>query len=422
MTLYTNARIIDGTGALPKDNQAVLVKDKRIAAVGAEAEIVQAHDLSPEQRIDLKGRTLLPGFIDCHIHIMWNPDPKAPFQRRTNIPLRDEDYWKARNLLYAINACRMTIEAGFTTVQDLGNPNDTSFALRDAIANGEHVGPRLLASGKCITHTGGHGVEGSDWRNFSIVADGPDEIFKAVRQQITAGADVIKYMGGTRPALSAPFRGRQGYTTEEMKPGVEEAHRAGLRVATHAHSSLEGIKNSILAGVDSIEHGFPLDDEAAGWMVERGTFLCPTLSVNPASLEAIRLGLWPFGEQSVAQVHRMADAAPKAIQAAKKAGVKIALGTDAAMPMVMHGGNAKEFEYMVEYGLTPMESILAGTRNAAENLRLIDQIGTVEAGKLADLVVVDGDPLADIRILQNQSCIKLVLKEGAVVIDRGAAQ
>jgi imidazolonepropionase-like amidohydrolase len=156
-------------------------------------------------------------------------------------------------------------------------------------------------------------------------------------------------------------------------------------------------------------------------MAERGTFLCPTLSVNPASLEAIRLGLWHFGEGSHAQVHRMAEAAPKAIQAAKKAGVKIALGTDAAMPLVMHGGNAKEFEYMVEYGLTPMEAIVAGTRNAAENLRLLDQVGTVEVGKLADLVVVDGDPLADIRVLQNQSCIKLVIKEGTVVIDRGAA-
>jgi imidazolonepropionase-like amidohydrolase len=243
-------------------------------------------------------------------------------------------------------------------------------------------------------------------------------VFKAVRKQINAGADVIKIMGGTRPALSAPFRGRQGYTTEEMKPGVEEAHRAGLRVAVHAHSDTQGIKNSILAGVDSIEHGFPLDEEGADMMVERGTFLCPTLSVNPAALEAIERGIWTY-KGSEDQVRRMADAAPKTIQIAQKAGVKIAFGTDAAMPLVMHGGNAREFQWLVEYGLSPMEALLTATRNAAQNLRLIDQIGTIEAGKLADLVVVDGDPLEDIRILQNLQCIKLVFKDGAVAVNRG---
>ncbi len=420
MLLFTNARLIDGTGAPPRDQQALLVKDKRIAALGSEAEVVQANDVPPDaRRIDLKGKTLLPGFIDCHVHLMWNPDPKAPPQRYTKIPVRDEAYWKCRSLLYAVTACRMTIEAGFTTVQDLGNPNDAIFALRDSMAAGEYLGPRILASGKCITHTGGHGTEGAE--DFAHVADGPDEVFKAVRKQIVAGADVIKLMGGTRPALSPPFRGRQGYTTEEMKPGVEEAHRAGLRVAVHAHSDTQGIKNSILAGVDSIEHGFPLDEEGAQMMVERGTFLCPTLSVNPASLEAIRLGVWAY-KGSEEQVKRMAEYAPRTIEIAHKAGVKIALGTDAAMPLVMHGGNAREFELMVEYGLSPMESLLAGTRNAAQNLRLIDQIGTLEAGKNADLVVVDGDPLEDIRILKQLECIKLVIKDGAVVIDRGVQQ
>lgn len=418
MILFTNARIIDGTGADPRDGQALLVDGKRISAIGSEAELRQS--LPPDaQVIDLNGKTVLPGFIDCHVHLLWNPDPKAPPQIRKKIPLQDDAYWKSRSLLYGVNACRMTVEAGFTTVQDLGNPNDAIFPLRDAMAAGEFVGPRILASGTCITHTGGHGAEGPE--DFRHLADGADEVFKAVRKQLVAGADVIKLMGGTRPALSAPFRGRPGYTTEEMRPGVEEAHAAGVRVAVHAHSDLGGIKNSIRAGVDSIEHGFPLDDEAAEMMVERGTFLCPTLSVNPASLEAIRLGVWTY-RGSEAQVQRMAEAAPLAIKTALKAGVKIALGTDAAMPLVMHGGNAREFELMVEYGLTPMQAILAGTRNAAENLRLIDQIGTLEAGKLADIVVVDGDPLADITILKNLSCIKLVLKDGAVVVDRGVAQ
>jgi imidazolonepropionase-like amidohydrolase len=378
-----------------------------------------AADLPPDMpSIDLGGKTLLPGLIDCHVHISWNPDPTAPPPRYTTVPARGLGYWNSRNLLYAVRACRMTVEAGFTTIQDLMGPNNESFALRDALAAGEFVGPRLLASGMCITHTGGHGSEIADGETFAYIADGADEVFKAVRKQINAGADVIKIMGGTRPALSPPYRGRQGYTTEEMQPGVEEAHRAGLRVAVHAHSDTQGIKNSILAGVDSIEHGFPLDEEGAGMMVERGTFLVPTLSVNPAALEAIARGIWTY-KGSEAQVQRMAEAAPKTIDIARRAGVQIAFGTDAAMPLVMHGGNAREFHWLTEYGLTPMEALLTATRNAAANLRLLDQIGTIEAGKLADLVVVDGDPLADIHILENLDCIKAVFRDGSMIVDRG---
>lgn len=413
MLLLTNARLIDCTGAAPKDNQALLLDGRRIHAIGPEASL----DIPPDtQRIDLRGRTVLPGFMDCHVHIIWNPDPNVPNVRPSKIPLRDEAYIDSRSLLLAVNNCRKTIEAGFTTIQDLAAPNHIIFALRDAIAAGEHVGPRILASGHCITHTGGHGTEGS--MTGTWVADTPEEVFKAVRKQIVAGADCIKYMGGTRPALSAPFRGREGYTTEEMRPGVDEAHRAGLKVRVHAHSSTQGIKNSIMARVDSIEHGFPLDKEGADMMVELGTFLCPTLSVNPAALKAIEMGVWSY-PGSEDQIRRMADLAPKTIDLAVKAGVKIALGTDAAMPMVLHGGNAWEFELMADYGLTNMQSILAGTRNAAENLGLLDDLGTLEAGKLADLVVVDGDPLADIRILQDLEKIRLVMKEGKVVIDRG---
>ena len=273
-----------------------------------------------------------------------------------------------------------------------------------------------MATGACITHTGGHGLETDN--DMSILADGPHEVFRAVRQQITAGADAIKLMGGTRPALSPPFRGRPGYTTEEMKPGVDESHRAGLKVAVHAHSSTEGIKYSIAAGVDSLEHGFPLDDEAAEMLVERGTYLVPTLAVNPAAIQAIEEGFWTF-PGSEDQIYRMRDFALESMALAKERGVKVALGTDAAMPLVMHGDNAWEFELMVEHGLTPMESILAGTRNAAENIGLLDEIGTIEVGKQADLVVVDGDPLENISVLRDQNCIKCVLQAGKVIKDAG---
>ncbi len=414
--LLTNARVIDCTGAPPRSGQAVLITNGKIAAVGAEADV--RHDLPPETPvIDLAGKTLLPGFIDCHVHIMWNPDPTAPPMRFSSVPARGLGYWNSRGLLYAVNACRMTLEAGFTTIQDMMAPNDQIFALRDALAAGEFSGPRLLASGMCITHTGGHGTEMLNGQDVAYIADGPDEVFKAVRQQLNAGADVIKIMGGTRPALSAPYRGRPGYTVEEMQPAIEEAHRAGVRVASHAHSDTQGIKNCIRAGVDSVEHGFPLDEEGAVWMIERGTFLVPTLSVNPAALEAIARGIWSY-KGSEAHVQRMADMAPKTIELAHRLGVKIAFGTDAAMPLVMHGGNAREFELLVEYGLTPMEALLTATRNAAQNLHLDDQLGTIEAGKIADLVVVDGDPLADIRVLQNLDCIKLVFKDGQAVVNR----
>ena len=407
--LLKNARIIDGNGGTPLVEQSVLVRDGRIAEISPDASLTAPVNAT---EIDLGGKTILPGFIDCHVHIMGNPDPRLS-PRPSNVPIRDATYLKGRALLQSVQACRNTLQAGFTTIRDLGAPNEV-FALRDSLSAGELIGPRLLSAGKGITHTGGHGTEYSN--DMAHVADGPDEVLKAIRYQAVAGADAIKIIGGTRPALSPPFRGRAGYTTEELIPGVEEAHRAGLKVAAHAHSHTEGIKNCIRAGVDSIEHGFPLDEEAADMMAERGTFLCPTLSVVPAAAQAIEEGLWTY-PGSEEQVKRMDTYARNTIKLAKQAGVKVALATDAAMPLVFHGDNAHEFELMVEYGLTPMESIVAGTRNAADNIGLLDETGTIEAGKFADLVVVDGDPLENIDILRDPACIALVMQEGHIVKD-----
>jgi imidazolonepropionase-like amidohydrolase len=403
--LLADVRLVDGTGAPPVEQVAVLIEGKRIAAVGPE----EALDLPTEdvERVDLAGMTLLPGLIDCHVHIFGDPDP-------TSKPYTGP-YVMGRNILRGAKHARQTLEAGFTTIQDMMSPNEQIFPLRESIAAEETVGSRIMAAGKCITITGGHGTQYGPGN--AIEADGPEEVFKAVRQQIRAGADVIKVMA-TRPAFSPPFRGREAYQVEELEPGVAEAHRAGLRVCAHAHSIATGIRNAVLAGVDSVEHGSPTDDDLLELMAERGTFLVPTLSVSAGFEECIELGTLPYAPEVIEVERRLAAAARRTVARARELGVPIALGSDAAMPHVWHGGNAREIELLVDHGLTPMEAIVAGTRAAAENLGRADDLGTVETGKLADLVAVAGDPLADIRVLQDKERIQLVVLEGRIVVDR----
>ncbi len=262
MIFLTGVRVIDGSGNNPIDNQGVLIDDSIIKWIGKEQDWNNPGETI--EKIDLRGKTLLPGFIDCHVHILYNPDPAAvPY----SVP-----YQSQRDLLNSTNYARKTLEAGFTTVRDMMAPNELIFALRDGIAANEIEGPRILASGKCITITGGHGTQfGPDGY---IEADGEQEVLKAVRSQLRAGADLIKIMA-TRPALSKPFYGREAYQVQEIRAGVDEAHRAGVKVAAHGHSIVSGIKNAILAGVDSIEHSAPLDDEAMDLMLEHGTYMVP---------------------------------------------------------------------------------------------------------------------------------------------------
>jgi imidazolonepropionase-like amidohydrolase len=406
--------MVDGTGSAPRE-AALHIQAERIAGIGEAASFDAAPDAETH---DLNGWTVLPGFIDSHVHIMMNPDPSASIPRR-NIPARDWDYVNSRRTLFAIGALERTLDAGFTTIRDMSAPNAPIFALRDALANGEIRGPRLLASGMCITHWGGHGMEALD--GSAHIADGRDAILAATRKQITAGADVIKIMGGTRPAFSPPFKGRPGYTADEMLVAVVEAHRALTRTAAHAHSDMQGILDCIAAGIDSIEHGWGLNTEGAAQMAANGQFLCPTLSVPPAAIEAMERGLWTYpGAED--QVKRTLELSQQAIQHAVAQGVRVSFGTDASLPLVWHGGNAWEFELMVDYGMTAMQAIIAATHNAALNIGMADEIGTLQTGKLADIVVVDGDPLADIRILRDPRRIKLVIQSGRIVVDRRAAK
>jgi len=310
----------------------------------------------------------------------------------------------------AVESVRKTIEAGFTTIQDLMSMEKVIFPLRDSIASGEIVGPRIVAAGACITITDGHG----SWYGpgTAVVADSASEVLAAVRQQIDAGANVIKIMVG-RASSSPEWLVSPAYTVDELRPGIEEAHKAGLRVCTHAHSLPSAIETAVLAGADSIEHGAPIGDEFLQIMATRKTMLVPTLSVGLGLPKPGETSTLPFSPQVIELMRILDKDTRDTIARAHALGVPIALGTDAGP-----GKNATEFALLVECGLSPMEAILAGTRNAAINAGLGDDLGTIKPGQIADLVAVNLDPLADIQGLQDQKAITWVMKEGRVIINR----
>jgi imidazolonepropionase-like amidohydrolase len=401
----TGCTIIDGTGSDPLHGFDILVDGDRIVSI-------QPTPLLDEleagiETLNLGGATLLPGFIDCHVHISWKADP----QRKLN---RESDRVDHLMLDGTENA-RKTIEAGFTTVQDLAGVNEVTLPLRDEIASGKIVGPRIVAAGACIAISEGHGTRGSP--GFAIEANDTAEVLAAVRQQARAGANVIKIMVG-RSSSSPKFLESPAYAVEDLRSGIEEAHRAGLRVCAHAHSLSAAIHTAVLAGVDSIEHGSPADEKTLRLMVERGTFLVPTLSVGLGlSIPGEEADL-PYSTQVIEWMRLLSRQTSETVRRAHSLGVPIALGTDAGVPKVWHGANAREFELLVECGLSPIEAIVAGTGNAAVNVGRGSNLGTIEQGQIADFVAVRGDPLGSIGMLQEKARILLVVKEGRIVVDR----
>ncbi len=400
--------LIDGTGTSPVRGAVVVVERGRILAAGSDA-------LPPTgaKVVDLSKQTLLPGFIDAHVHL-------------TGRHVGEGDNWedaRVRDLpqmdaIRGVRNARLTLEAGFTTVRNVGAREWSDIALRDMIREGVVPGPRILAAGHGIGITGGHCdtngyVPGVAERGPERgIADGPGEIVKAVRSQIKRGADVIKFCATGGVLSEGDPVGAQQYADEEMRALVEEAHLAGRRVAAHAHGT-EGIKAALRAGVQSIEHGSLLDDEAIALFKEKRAFLVPTLMAQEAVEQAARSGVLKG-----LRAEKALFIAPKArdsFRRAVAAGVRVALGTDAGV--FPHGKNAREFELMVANGMAPMDAILAGTRNAAELLGLDRELGTIEPGKVADLVAVEGNPLEDIRVLQSPV---FVMHEGRVIVERQA--
>ena len=389
--VFRNGRVITGTGEVVE--RGLLVVDGPIIVfVGPE----RGWRISKKDSVfDLSGKAILPGLIDCHVHLCMDGSSDSMTS------LMKEPI--ALNSLKAARHARLTLEAGITTVRDMGGRDYVDISLRNAIRGKVVQGPRMLCSGKMVCMTGGYG-----WQ-YSQEADGPEGVRKAVREQIKAGADVIKLMA-TGGLLTRGGDGRAAQLTlEELQAGVEEARKAGRRTATHCQGN-EGIKNSLLAGIHSIEHGIFLDDEAAALMLERKAFLVPTLSPPHRILRGgVNTGISSF---VVAKARSAMKDHHDSIVKAYKAKIPIAMGTDAGTPFNHHGENLEELELLSTVGMSPMEAILSATKTASEALGLEKEIGTLERGKLADLIVVDGDPLEGIRLLQKKEKVAAIMMEG----------
>jgi imidazolonepropionase-like amidohydrolase len=396
VTAIRAGKMFDAKAGKMVENQVILVHGDQIQQVGGNLPIPQGAKV-----IDLSKATVMPGFIDAHVHLTMAAGHSGPAGLTISVP---------RSALIGARNARVTLMAGFTTVRNLGAEGFSDVALRDAINDGDVIGPRMQVSGPMISITGGHGDNSILPFEYHAtgdgVADGPDELRHRVRENIKYGADVIKFAasGGTMSKGDNPLL--EAYSPEEMQVLISEAHRQGRKVATHAHSAL-AIKDAVRAGVDSVEHGIFLDDEGIALMKQHGTYLVPTsfplfwYMDNMASMhlpkyteDKIKIIL-PIGKASMTN--------------AFKQGVKVALGTDAGV--YPHGLNGGEFWTMVKLGLTPAQALQAGTVNAADLMGWTDQVGSIEPGKFADIVAVNGDPMANIEILEH---VDFVMKGGVV--------
>jgi imidazolonepropionase-like amidohydrolase len=404
----TGGTLIDGTGKKPIENAVIVIEDSKILAVGREGEL----KIPEGEVINASGKAIMPGLIDCHVHLTCSAEPDMRTSMLRPLPL---------TVLKAANNARATLEAGYTTVRDTGAIDRIDIGLRMAIEEGIITGPRILACGKAITITGGH----CDWHlpelgipvlhSFGMVADGADGILKATREQIKAGVDCIKLVvsGGSwyqgQRNMAAPRM-----TIEEIRTACEEAHRAGRRVCAHA-SSAESIKNAVLGGVDTIEHGHLIDEETGSMMRENGVFLCATLGLVYNLQERLEKlpGVFHSLTGSLSYPYEFRR---ERFQLAARIGVKIAPASDAGGPFYKHGDNALELTCMVDAGFSANEAIVAATKTAAEALGIGDITGTIEPGKLADLIIIDRDPLKDIKVLQERNKIQMVMKNGRVEV------
>jgi len=410
LTVLKGATLIDGTGNNPVSKSTVLIKGSSIEWIGLDssAQLPQECEV-----IDITGKTLMPGMIDLHVHLLLGEHdivvPGAGLFPGLNEP------WPIRGIK-SFSYARKSLEMGFTTLRDVGDMGNVAVSVRNAVNAGIVEGPRIFSCGQWLTATGGHADLMPSWLVRTDcetnVADGIDGVVKAVRRQWKMKVDWIKFYatGGIMDPED-----RQEFTDEEMKALVNEAHSKDKPVCAHCFHA-QGTLAAVKAGVDTLEHGVQLTEEIVDMMIEKGATLVPTL--NTLELMAEKGSQFGLPAIYVERMKPYIEIYAGSFRMALKAGVKIALGTDAGFNTCFHGNNALELEYLVKHGLSPMQTILAATRNAADALGQSDKLGTIEPGKLADMVVVDGNPLEDIKILQEQSKIALVMKSGLVCINR----
>jgi len=400
-TVIHAGTLIAVPGQEPLKARSIIVKDGRIT----EVRLGFAPAPAGGRIVDLRTQFVLPGLIDCHVHILSELGPKRKLEATED----SEPFTALRGAQYALK----TLRAGFTTVRDVGERSDAIFALKRAIKEGFVAGPRLLVAGSTITPTGGHaqtyGYRPEINALFAStgVCDGVDACKRAVRLQISRGADVIKLVstGGVLSDIQAGVD--QQFDDDELAAIVKTAHKLGRKVAAHAHGA-GGVNAALRAGVDSIEHGSYLDGASISLFRQRGAYLVPTVIAGVTAANFARTGTF-MSEAQKAKALQVGPLIQDALRRAYAGGVKIAFGTDSGVSA--HGDNAKEFSLMVGAGMPPGEAIKAATVNAADLLGLSGEIGTIEAGKSADIIAVAQDPLRDVKALER---MRFVMRAGQI--------
>ncbi|WP_455242836.1 amidohydrolase family protein [Petrachloros mirabilis] len=389
-----HVRLIDGNGQCI-ERATIIIRNELIHAAGPSKSVSIPRGAT---RVDGRGLTVLPGLIDCHVHLSLGGEPDVVQAIEQETP--------TETLLKSSHAARQTIEGGVTTVRDVGSRDHSIFALKQSIEKGLTSGPRIVGAGLAVCMIGGHA------RFIGQEVQGVEQVREVVRAQIAAGAEVIKVIasGGVLTPGTSPDQAQM--TVEELQAAVDEAKRAGLKVAAHAHGS-SGMKNAVRAGVHSIEHATLMDEEAATLMEHYGVYMVPTLSAL-ATTAACRRGCG-IPDSALEKAKAITKRHQASFKQAHRRELLIAMGTDAGTPFNYHGENAQELERMVALGMSPMESILASTAQAARLIGIQDKVGTLERGKVADLILVEGNPLKKIALLQDRNSMMGVMKAGRFV-------
>jgi len=390
--LLKDVNIFNGKDNKIEGNLSILIRDGKIVAISSNPKLSAGEKV---QEIDCEGMTVLPGLINVHAHLSL--DAEAPFEESLEESTE-------MTLLKIVKNGRLTLESGITTIRELGCREHLDFAYREGVERGVVPGPRMLLSGKVITKTGGHGYF------IGREADGEVEIMKAVREQVKAGADVIKVMSTGGVMTEGVEPGLALYTFEEVKAAADEARRSQKLTASHAQGT-EGVKNAVLAGIDTIEHGIYMTEEIIELMIEKGTYWVPTLTPGERLTDPRAAELIP--EYAIEKANRVKPIHRENFaKFCHRESLKLGIGSDSGVPLVFHNDIVTEMELFTEYGFSNFDALKLATFGNAELLQMQDKIGAIEVGMEADIVGVYGNPLQSLSVLRKP---KLVIKAGVIV-------